>query len=81
MKNKKPKYYVGYKGVYTPAILFRSVEVPENNTMTPDGVKFCWGPYSTQRKAEQVAIYQNYAIANNPDDNIPLFPRDFSQEI
>ena len=56
-------YYVGYKGNGRAEIFLSSI-IPTNE-IHPDNVKFCFGGYRTRKKAEQVAMYQNYGLDND----------------
>jgi len=65
------KYYVGCKG-NSHAWIFRSNTEPTTNNH-PAGTLFAFGGYTTRRKAEQVAMYQNYFLDNYWNKPIPIW--------
>ena len=55
-------YYIGYKGNGRAEIYLSDKEFTES--YHPENVLFAWGGYRTRKKAEQVAMYQNYGLDN-----------------
>jgi len=58
----KPKWYVGVKsgGTYIHCNIFKDTVIPTPGRY-PE-YAFCFGGYTTRRKAIQVAMFQNYYI-------------------
>lgn len=73
LKTKTPLYYVGVKAG-GKAWIFRSREIPTSDNH-PVNVKYAFGGYRTRREAERVAMYQNFLIQNDRQDDIPMWDK------
>ena len=67
-------YYVGYKGNGRAEIYLSAVEFTES--YHPENVRFAFGGYQTRKKAEQVAMYQNYGLDNDWNKRIKRFVKE-----